>query len=99
MAKILVTGGAGFIGSHVVDLFLKKGLEVVILDDLSTGRTSNINPDARFYQMDIRDPKVREVFATERPDYVSHHAAQMMSAAPSLNRYLMQMSTSSVPSI
>jgi len=77
MAKILVTGGAGFIGSHVVDLFLKKGLEVVILDDLSTGRTSNINPDARFYQMDIRDPKVREVFATERPDYVSHHAAQM----------------------
>jgi UDP-glucose 4-epimerase len=77
MAKILVTGGAGFIGSHVVDLFLEKGFEVVILDDLSTGRASNINPQAKFYQMDIRDPRVREVFATERPDYVSHHAAQM----------------------
>jgi UDP-glucose 4-epimerase len=77
MAKMLVTGGAGFIGSHVVELFLEKGFEVVILDDLSTGRVSNINPQAKFYQMDIRDPKVREVFITERPDYISHHAAQM----------------------
>jgi UDP-glucose 4-epimerase len=77
MAKILVTGGAGFIGSHVVELFLEKGFEVVILDDLSTGRASNINPQAKFYQIDIRDPKVREVFAIERPDYISHHAAQM----------------------
>lgn len=77
MAKILVTGGAGFIGSHVVDLFIEKGFEVVILDDLSTGRASNLNPAAKFYQMDIRDPKVRDVFAAEKPDYVSHHAAQM----------------------
>lgn len=77
MAKILVTGGAGFIGSHVVDVFLENGFEVVILDDLSTGRSSNLNPKAKFYKMDIRDPKVREVFETERPDYVSHHAAQM----------------------
>lgn len=77
MAKILVTGGAGFIGSHVVELFLEKGFEVVILDDLSTGRVSNINPQAKLYQMDIRDPKVREVFIIERPDYISHHAAQM----------------------
>jgi len=77
MAKILVTGGAGFIGSHVVDLFLDYGFEVVILDDLSTGRASNINPRARFYKMDIRDPEVRKVFETERPDYISHHAAQM----------------------
>jgi UDP-glucose 4-epimerase len=77
MAKILVTGGAGFIGSHVVDLFVSQGYEVVILDDLSTGRASNLNPSARFYKMDIRDPKVREVFETEKPDYVSHHAAQM----------------------
>ena len=77
MAKILVTGGAGFIGSHVVELFLEKGFEVVILDDLSTGRASNINPQAKFYQMDIRDPKVREVFLAERPEYISHHAAQM----------------------
>jgi UDP-glucose 4-epimerase len=77
MAKILVTGGAGFIGSHVVDLFLDHGFEVVILDDLSTGRASNINPGARFYKMDIRDPEVRRVFETERPDFISHHAAQM----------------------
>jgi UDP-glucose 4-epimerase len=76
MTKILVTGGAGFIGSHVVDLLLVKGYEVVVLDDLSTGRISNLNPAARFYQMDIRSSEVREVFAAERPDYVSHHAAQ-----------------------
>ena len=77
MAKILVTGGAGFIGSHVVDLFVANGYDVVIVDDLSTGRTSNINPAAKFYQVDIRSPRLREVFETERPDYVSHHAAQM----------------------
>lgn len=77
MPKILVTGGAGFIGSHVVDLFLSKGYEVVVIDNLSTGRLSNLNPKATFYQMDIRSPKVREIFATERPDYVSHHAAQI----------------------
>lgn len=77
MAKILVTGGAGFIGSHVVELFLARGFEVVILDDLSTGRASNINPQAKFYQMDIRNPDIRKIFETEKPDYISHHAAQM----------------------
>jgi len=77
MAKILVTGGAGFIGSHVVDLFVAQGYEVVIVDDLSTGRASNLNPAAKFYQMDIRSPQLREVFEAEKPDYVSHHAAQM----------------------
>ncbi|MBI4761691.1 MAG: NAD-dependent epimerase/dehydratase family protein [Chloroflexota bacterium] len=77
MAKILVTGGAGFIGSHVVDLFIEKGYEVVILDDLSTGRASNLNPRAKFYKMDIRSPEVRSIFEAERPDYISHHAAQM----------------------
>jgi UDP-glucose 4-epimerase len=77
MAKILVTGGAGFIGSHVVDLFVSKGYEVVIVDDLSTGRASNLNPAAKFYKIDIRDPKIRDIFDAERPDFVSHHAAQM----------------------
>ncbi|HJS19478.1 MAG TPA: NAD-dependent epimerase/dehydratase family protein [Anaerolineales bacterium] len=77
MTKILVTGGAGFIGSHVVDLFLSKGYEVVIVDDLSTGRASNLNPAAKFYQVDIRDPKLRDIFDMERPDFISHHAAQM----------------------
>ena len=75
--KILVTGGAGFIASHVVDLFIKNGYEVVIIDDLSTGRESNINPAATFYKMDIRSPELKEVFEKEKPDFISHHAAQM----------------------
>lgn len=75
--KILVTGGAGFIGSHVVDALLDAGHEVVIVDDLSTGRASNINPGARFYHMDIRDPALSGVFERERFDVVNHHAAQM----------------------
>ncbi len=75
--KILVTGGAGFIGSHVVDLFINEGYEAVVVDDLSTGRLSNLNPSAKFYRMDIRDPKLAEVFEAERPNFVSHHAAQM----------------------
>ena len=75
--KILVTGGAGFIGSHVVDAFVAQGHEVVVVDDLSGGRVSNLNPAARFYKLDIRDPALAEVFAAERPDVVDHHAAQM----------------------
>jgi UDP-glucose 4-epimerase len=77
MAKILMTGGAGFIGSPIINLFLAKGYEAVVLDDLSTGRLSNLNLQAKLYQVDIRDLKVRDIFAAERPDYVSHHAAQM----------------------
>jgi len=77
MMKVLVTGGAGFIGSHVVDLCLQHGYEVIIVDDLSTGRESNLNPAAKLYQMDIRDPKLKDVFEREKPDYVDHHAAQM----------------------
>lgn len=75
--KVLVTGGAGFIGSHVVEEFLQSGYEVVIVDDLSTGRASNLNPGAKFYKMDIRDPQISSIFEAERPDFVSHHAAQM----------------------
>jgi UDP-glucose 4-epimerase len=75
--KILVTGGAGFIGSHVVDTFIAHGHDVVIVDDLSTGRRSNINPAATFYQIDIRNPELAEVFEKEKPQAVDHHAAQM----------------------
>ena len=75
--KILITGGAGFIGSHVADICVQHGFEVVIVDDLSTGRASNLNPAAKFYQMDVRSTKLVEVFEKEKPDYVDHHAAQM----------------------
>jgi UDP-glucose 4-epimerase len=75
--KVLVTGGAGFIGSNVVDLFIENGHDVVIVDDLSTGRKSNLNSRAKFYEMDIRDPGMREIFASERPEVVDHHAAQI----------------------
>ena len=75
--KVLVTGGAGFIGSHVVDALISAGYEVVVVDDLSTGNLANLNPAATFYQVDIRSPQLAEVFEKERPDYVDHHAAQM----------------------
>lgn len=76
--KILVTGGAGFIGSHIVDAYVQRGHHVVIIDNLSTGRRSNINPGATFYELDIRDfAKVHEVFRREKFDVVNHQAAQM----------------------
>ena len=76
--KVLVTGGAGFIASNVVDRLLEEGYQVVILDNLSTGSTDNINPNAKFYHADIcHKDAVKEVFAVEKPDYVNHHAAQI----------------------
>lgn len=78
---VLVTGGAGFIGSHVVDRFVQEGYEVVVVDDLSTGRREYVNPRATFYHMDILDPALAEVFLKERPRLVSHHAAQISIAA------------------
>lgn len=75
--RVLVTGGAGFIASHVVDRLIKDGHSVAIVDDLSTGFKENLNPKARFYKIDIRDAALSEVFERERPDVVDHHAAQM----------------------
>jgi UDP-glucose 4-epimerase len=75
--RILVTGGAGFIASHVADAFIAAGHEVSILDDLSSGRRENLNPKARFYQLDVQDAAVAEVFRRERPEVLCHHAAQM----------------------
>ena len=75
--KFLVTGGAGFIGSNVVDGLIEAGYEVVVVDNLITGKRENVNPKARFYRVDITSPDLEEVFERERPDYVNHHAAQM----------------------
>jgi UDP-glucose 4-epimerase len=75
--KILVTGGAGFIGSHVVDAYLAAGHEVLVVDNLCTGKRENLNPKARFHELDILDPKTAELIRAERPDVLNHHAAQM----------------------
>jgi UDP-glucose 4-epimerase len=75
--KIMVTGGAGFIGSNVVDGYIRAGHDVVVVDNLFTGKTSNLNPKVTFYQVDIRSPEIREIFDRERPEILNHHAAQI----------------------
>jgi UDP-glucose 4-epimerase len=75
--RILVTGGAGFIGSHVVDTYLAAGHEVAILDNFSTGQVGNVNPAAAVHRVDLRDqPEVEKSVAAFRPELVNHHAAQ-----------------------
>jgi UDP-glucose 4-epimerase len=76
--RILITGGAGFIASNVADEYLQQGHEVAVLDNLSTGFRHNLNPKARFYEVDIRDTAgVDRVFDEFKPEVVNHHAAQM----------------------
>ncbi|WP_337865056.1 NAD-dependent epimerase/dehydratase family protein [Ignavibacterium sp.] len=76
--KILVTGGAGFIASHITDAFVKEGYQVVVLDDLSSGFEKNINPKAKFVKGNICDRElVEKLFSEENFDLVNHHAAQM----------------------
>jgi UDP-glucose 4-epimerase len=76
--NILVTGGAGFIGSHIVDEYIGLGHAVWVLDNLSTGKRQNVNSRAIFREVDIRDTgKVDEIFRTHKFDVVNHHAAQM----------------------
>jgi UDP-glucose 4-epimerase len=74
--KVLVTGGAGFIGSHVVDRLITNGHEVIVVDNLSTGSRKNINPQAEFHQIDITSPDLENVFKS-KPDAVVHCAAQI----------------------
>jgi len=76
--KILVTGGAGFIGSQIVDGYLARGHRVAVVDDLSRGKIEQVNPAAKFYQADLRDlPKMEKIFKTEKPQIINHHAAQI----------------------
>jgi UDP-glucose 4-epimerase len=75
--KVLVTGGAGFIGSHVVDAYVTSGYEVIVVDNLCTGKRENLNPRARFVELDINDAATAELVRAERPDVLNHHAAQM----------------------
>jgi UDP-glucose 4-epimerase len=75
--KILVTGGAGFIGSHIVDLLIDKGHYVIVVDNLVTGKKENVNSKAKFYEVDICSSFLEEVFIEEKPDYVIHVAAQV----------------------
>ncbi|HLJ75134.1 MAG TPA: NAD-dependent epimerase/dehydratase family protein, partial [Thermoanaerobaculia bacterium] len=70
---VLVTGGAGFIGSHVVDAYLERGWRVTVVDNLSTGNRRNLNPRAEFVEADIREVNLADI----RPDVINHHAAQM----------------------
>jgi UDP-glucose 4-epimerase len=74
--KIIVTGGAGFIASHITDAYIKTGHRVVIIDNLSKGSRKNLNPKAKFYKADITDLALMEkIFKKEKPDVVNHHAA------------------------
>ena len=74
--KVIITGGAGFIASHIADAYIKAGHKVAIIDNLATGFRRNVNPKAKFYKADIRDLKAMErIFAREKPEVVNHHAA------------------------
>ncbi|MCK4362887.1 MAG: NAD-dependent epimerase/dehydratase family protein [Dehalococcoidia bacterium] len=75
--KILVTGGAGFIGSHLVEALIERGDEVVVVDNLSTGCRENVNPQTELYELSVGDLGLADIFERERPDIVSHHAAQI----------------------
>lgn len=76
--RILVTGGAGFIASHIVDAYVRAGHDVSVIDDLSRGSKANLNSAARFYLGDVRDKSfIDSVFEKEHPEVINHHAAQM----------------------
>ncbi len=73
--KIVVTGGAGFIGSHVVEAYLAAGHQVTVVDNLHSGKRANVHPAARLVEMDITNPALIDLFQAERPQVVNHHAA------------------------
>jgi UDP-glucose 4-epimerase len=75
--RILITGGAGFIGSHIADAYVAAGHDVTVIDDLSSGHRENVPAKARLEALDIRSPEAARVIAEVRPDVINHHAAQM----------------------
>lgn len=77
MSKILVTGGAGFIGSHLVDALVADGHRVFVIDNLSSGKKENVHPQAEFFQYDIQDSGIQKIFSHIRPERVFHLAAQI----------------------
>ncbi len=75
--QILVTGGAGFIGSNLVDGLIAEGHRVIVVDNLSSGKKKNLNKQADFYQLDIRNEELKKVFAENNITHVIHHATQI----------------------
>jgi UDP-glucose 4-epimerase len=75
--EVLVTGGAGFIGSNIVDGLIKEGHKVIVVDNLSTGKKENLNKEVEFFQLDIRDQELEKVFEENNITHVIHHAAQI----------------------
>lgn len=75
--KILVTGGCGFIGSHIVDAYVAAGHDVCVIDNLSSGMRRHLNAKAKLYECDITSPQAQAIIASEKPDVINHHAAQI----------------------
>src|SRR4030067_654229 len=76
--NILITGGAGFIGSNAADRFIREGHQVIVVDNLTTGKLKNLNPKAKFYKIDIKNREGLEgIFKENKIDIINHHAAQM----------------------
>lgn len=75
--KVIVTGGAGFIGSHIVDLLFENNYEVCVIDNLNHGKAENVNPKVKFYKCDILSNNILNIFRSEKPDIVIHQAAQI----------------------
>lgn len=76
--KVLVTGGAGFIGSHTIDALIERGAEVIVVDNLVTGREENLNPKAKFYKMNIADSQIESIFDKEKPEIIYHFAFNVL---------------------
>jgi UDP-glucose 4-epimerase len=79
--KILVTGGAGFIGSHIVNAYINAGHDVIVIDNLSSGEIKLVNPKAKFYHLDIHSPEVKTILKKEKITVINHHAAQISVSA------------------